>query len=511
MRFSVLNLLLLGTALAAPIHDVAQASKRDEESLVARGLVPLLERSPAFVAPKPVPKPVKPGVPGAPTAPKPPLSPDAPAEPGAPAPLKPDDPATAPKDTPDEPPRLGQDDPATAPKDTPDEPPRLGQEPPATSPADEPKVPVTNPADDTKPPANNPDDANTPVRTDDPDGPVNLPEACGLKKRCAQAPAFADAPAQWKVTTKDGKTIDYYQKGYSTQTKLGDVVTGKVKTDPPKFAGDLQQSGRYDVNIVKDQKAPNEPYLQQDRFDGAFAQDQAFTETQIKNNAEQIKEAQAWKESDKFKEQLKAKGATPDEIEMSVMFDQDYNDMIMARTLENPAKGSVVVKASFNNERDLHREYKGVTGDKDIQYTRPAFGDKADEVGWSDQLMANYRKAKENFEKDPKNNGKKAEPLKYVAQDTITPQTDTRQVIDGVYAAMNKKAGEMVTVRRTGGDAAETASFNALAGTVHGQRPIQIELGNPTADFIHVMKSADGTRYDMVVEFGRAAAAAPTI
>lgn len=115
--------------------------------------------------------------------------------------------------------------------------------------------------------------------------------------------------------------------------------------------------------------------------------------------------------------------------------------------------------------------------------------------------MADHRKAAKDAGTDVKD-------LKYIAQDDITNHAGTREVIDGVYQVMGKREGEMVTVRRTGGDAAETASFDALAGTVHAQRPIQmatdhhVELGNPTVDAIHVMKSGPN-RYDMVVEFGR--------
>ena len=470
MRFSVLHLLLLGTALAAPIQDVAQADKREEEGLVARGLVPLLARSPVVVPPK-VPKPpVKPPVNG----PKPPVNgPDAPGTPDTPAPLRPNDPSTPPKDTPENP----------------------GLIPPA----DDPKPPVTNPADDPNAPANKPDETNAPIRTDDPDGPVNLPEACGLKKRCVgKAPAFAEAPAQWKIKHGD-KEIDYRQKGYDTHKKL-DAVVGGEATNPPKFNGDLKSSGRYDVTIEPNAKAPNEPYLQDPRWKDAFGQDQTFSETAIKNNQDQIGKAQNWKDSDDFKNQLRGQGADGDDIMMAQMYDQEYDSMIMARTLQNPEKGSYVVKASFNNERDLHRQYQGVTGDN-LKYTRPGFGTKADEVGWSDQLMANIRKSKADA-------GPNARPVKYIAQDTITDQTDTRLVMDGVYEVMKKNPGEIVTVRKTGGSAAESASFDALAGTVHGQRPIQmatdhhVELGNPTVEAMHILKSADGSRYDMIVEFG---------
>lgn len=113
--------------------------------------------------------------------------------------------------------------------------------------------------------------------------------------------------------------------------------------------------------------------------------------------------------------------------------------------------------------------------------------------------MANHRKAAKDVAE--------VRTLKYIAQDDITTHSGTIEVIDGVYEATGKGEGQMVTARRTGVNVAETASFDVLSGTVHGQRPIQmatdhhVELGNRTVDAIHVMKS--GGRYDMIVEFGR--------
>ena len=47
MRFSPLHLLLLGTALAAPIQDLDDAQKRSAtDSLAARGLLSFLPRAP---------------------------------------------------------------------------------------------------------------------------------------------------------------------------------------------------------------------------------------------------------------------------------------------------------------------------------------------------------------------------------------------------------------------------------------------------------------------------------
>ena len=55
MRFSVANLLLLGAAFAAPLHEIDRVAKTSQhDSLISRALVPVLPR--AFVPPiNPIP------------------------------------------------------------------------------------------------------------------------------------------------------------------------------------------------------------------------------------------------------------------------------------------------------------------------------------------------------------------------------------------------------------------------------------------------------------------------
>lgn len=180
MRFSVLNLLLLGTVLAVTVQDVVQIAERTrQDGVVDQGLIPPLPRALA-----PAPKPVVP-------KPKPPVNgPDAPGSgQGSPGGLRPNEPAKPPNTTPDQPGLV--------------------------------------PGHDPKPPANKPGDANILTRTsDDIDGPVNLPEACGLKKRCVGDPPFEGAPDSWK-TVKNGKEVDYRVNGYQTHKTLDEVITGK--------------------------------------------------------------------------------------------------------------------------------------------------------------------------------------------------------------------------------------------------------------------------------------------
>lgn len=94
MRFSITNLLLAGTALAAPVQDANQVIESSKhESLLSRGLVPLLERAPMVPfkpaaphvePPPPVAHPVSPGGPAHLPPGGPEVQPLRPQEPGSP-------------------------------------------------------------------------------------------------------------------------------------------------------------------------------------------------------------------------------------------------------------------------------------------------------------------------------------------------------------------------------------------------------------------------------------------
>lgn len=76
MRFSLLHLVLVGAALANPLQNDQQTTDVAEEgSFVAGGLVPIMQRSPAVVPPRPVtaPKLGAPKVPSTKPGTKPPV------------------------------------------------------------------------------------------------------------------------------------------------------------------------------------------------------------------------------------------------------------------------------------------------------------------------------------------------------------------------------------------------------------------------------------------------------
>jgi hypothetical protein len=201
MRFSIANLLLLGTALAAPLHEVDRADKSSQETdIIKRGLVPVLPRAPAFIAPKPIvvpkPKPIVegPSGPGAvpDPAPRPIVPGDAPAAPGAPE----------------------------------QPPPRLGEEPPAAKP-DDPAAPGAKPDDPNAAPK--PDGEGTPRLGTEPapkPKPEPVPKACRLKRGLDCDP-LPGADENLAIDKKYTRTQD--------KADPADIPTGPfTKPDAPK-------------------------------------------------------------------------------------------------------------------------------------------------------------------------------------------------------------------------------------------------------------------------------------
>jgi hypothetical protein len=118
--------------------------------------------------------------------------------------------------------------------------------------------------------------------------------------------------------------------------------------------------------------------------------------------------------------------------------------------------------------------------------------------------MANWRKACEAAGVDVKS-------LKWMVRDNIVT-ADTQKTFEGVLGVMkhDKKEndGKWLTIRREGGSTDETASFDAIAGTVHGQRPIQmladhrVELGDKKVKAFHIVREPGAVpHYHMVIEF----------
>jgi len=522
MRFSPLHLLLLGTALAAPIHDLDDAHKRsDSSSLVARGLFSLLPRAPVVpLVPKvPVVKPIPGG-----KAPPPPIK------------QVPHDPAAGPNSPGSDTPGLRPNDPPPAQVVPVDPAPVNPVEPAPVNPAE--PAPVNpaepNPANPAEPnPAGpKPDDPNAPAKNPDETTPINrenepdpLPDspACsigGLGKRatapCVKPPAklAVDPNSKW---AKSG-IEKYRQEGHQAVAELDQTIAaGKPDTgfkgnkDVPidqKTENVFNENGKYKTEHENDPMTVSEGSYLQGKKGFDMSRMELWTESNMMNNAAQQKAFDNWAIQHR-KDLLKA-GHSKKDVD-KYMVDEVGQGMqqSLLTSFESPKQKSMLISMSDSRKADLYRPYEYTF--KGEKYKRPKFGDEDEPAWWSDQAMAaNRRSSKEA--------GVPASDLQFMARDNIvTPETI--RVFEAVFEQMGKKGGESVTVSlkkegsgtRTGG--VEGASFDAVAATVHGKGPIRMardhhqELGEKKVVAFHITqtpasKPGGQPRWDMIVEFG---------
>ncbi|KAF2679398.1 hypothetical protein K458DRAFT_408028 [Lentithecium fluviatile CBS 122367] len=315
MRIPITNLLLLGTALAAPVvQDVDRASKATQHnSLITRGILSLIPRVVVPVLPKPVtPKPVPHDPVVAPHDPAAPVAPGTGTPDGAPAPLRP-----------------GEGTPA---KPQPDHP---GIVPPK---------PESKPA---------------------PAGGV-----CGLKR----------APGDC-IPYKDGKPgVDA----------------------PSKYEYEMKEMDPDDIGYD-----PMSAYLEKSNLGGRpEPAGNKWYETQIGNSAESKTAFEAsMKTNGAYEAKLKEMGWS--DADIKTHFDAEvkkHKDReTISYTYQNPKKGGIVIKESYNKEYDFHREYTGETTINGVKktYTRPAI-DPTQRVQNSDMVIDNWMVACKRDGVDPK-------------------------------------------------------------------------------------------------------------
>lgn len=347
-------------------------------------------------------------------------------------------------------------------------------------------------------------------RLDPEDAPLPEDQIGGCtRKRCAPEPR----PLNVKETSlwKESDVEPIRKTGFQAHKSLDDVVAAKgqdkgfkgQQTDPS--ANVLTEGGLYKVESLPSEEVGDVNYLQDPKFkDLGLTSGTKWAGTGIKNNDAQIKAYDEWR--GKTLEEL-------NNLETNEDFDGHDKDFaisefqtdakpgaetVMLRTFEKPSQGSskglIIIKSSYNKLRDFFREYTYDLGGAG-KFKRPETG-KA--TRWSDQVMANWRAA-------VKRDGGDVKSLQYMARDNIKTE-ETQEVITAVLEQMGGSTEGFVTVRRTGGDEKESASFDALAGTVHGIRAIQMasdhhqELGGLKVNAFHIQKVP---AYNMVIEFGR--------
>jgi hypothetical protein len=527
MRFSHFHLLLLGTALAAPIQDLDDAHKRSSHDVAARGLFSFLPRAPAIPL---VPKVVKPP-PGGGHAPPPPVKPvphdpsTGPNSPGSDTPgLRPNDPAPGTPDGP--PPPVVPADPAPvnpvepAPVNPVEPAPVNPVEPAPVNPA-EPNPAAPKP-DDPNAPANNPDETTPINRDNDPDV---LPEspACaigGLGKRavtqCVKPPAKLSVDPKSKWATNNIET--QRQEGHQMIAEADQVIaagapdTGfKGKTDVPidqKTDNVFTENGKYKTESDNDPMTVSDAaYVQgQPGFD--MSDMTKWTESQMLNSDAQQKAFDAWVKQ--HRQDLLNAGHSKKDVD-AYMVDQVGEGMTpsLLTSFESPSQKSMLISMSDSRKADLYRPYTYTF--KGQKYERPAFGNEADPAFWSDEAMAAWRRS-------CKEAGVSPSVLERMARDNIETR-GTINTLEAVFEQAGKKPdfyGTMTvkkggTGTRSGG--IEGASFDAVSRTVHGAGPIRMtrdhhqELGGKKVVAYHITKTAPSRpggepRWDMIVEFG---------
>lgn len=95
---------------------------------------------------------------------------------------------------------------------------------------------------------------------------------------------------------------------------------------------------------------PDQPYLKDERWKDAF-KGEDFTETTILDSESQIKLQKELANGD-YKKALEKNGEG--EMAPYAIMEQDLSKNPMVRKLHNPGKGSLIVKASFNNEKGMY-------------------------------------------------------------------------------------------------------------------------------------------------------------
>lgn len=223
--------------------------------------------------------------------------------------------------------------------------------------------------------------------------------------------------------------------------------------------------------ITKDEDKPKGGYLQKI----GITKKDTWIESKVDNNEDQKFLYQ--QEIPEWKKRLAEEGWSNSEIsKLMLKYDNigTGQDGIIDQ-VTNPKRGVMVIKNSYNDERDLRNAYSSQLplGYRDKiykPYMRPAVGNEKDKVFWSDMVMDNWRVAATKAEV-------KVDSLKYVGRDNIVTK-DTENVFVDI---MGGGKGAKTQTFQHG-----TPEFDKISKTVHGRGVIRMldtnkdELGGKT-------------------------------
>jgi hypothetical protein len=300
-----------------------------------------------------------------------------------------------------------------------------------------PKPPDTPNTPPTPNPPNTPGTPNTPGRL-----PVDVP--CSGRRR---ALACTISSKKWD----DDKVEDNYRKPGADA--IADLLS--IRERP----GDAKPNTE---DIDKKYTTTNDP---DSAYMGEIAQRhlgmdgfEQFMEFRVNNQKEKV---------DEVIKNMRDAGDTRDLNKVA----KELKEGTILQTLQNTDHGLIVVELSFNRKYDVYRDY-----DSEGLERPPVNGNEGGAIQWTDQVMNGWEKS--ISQKDSKLTIKDVE-LKSIIRSNIETE-DTNKVIEAAMERAGQKFGgdkskneDWVEFSHSG-TGANKEGFEAIAGTIHGKRVIQI-------------------------------------
>jgi len=157
------------------------------------------------------------------------------------------------------------------------------------------------------------------------------------------------------------------------------------------------------------------------------------------------------------------KGKPLDEV--ATIYKNDETPML--ETYSNVERKSIIVPNSNNNLYDIHRDYDGA---ESPLLAREGL-DKEESLRWTDEVMYGWKKAASFAQKDVKD----LELESVIRYGIVTK--DSINVINAVMARVGKQldgVDDVFKVNKYDPDPKMREGFEAIAGTIHGNRVAQM-------------------------------------
>ncbi|KAF2183550.1 hypothetical protein K469DRAFT_690009 [Zopfia rhizophila CBS 207.26] len=276
--------------------------------------------------------------------------------------------------------------------------------------------------------------------------------ACNGKKRME---CLAD-PAKWDQL---GVETKFRTKGAEEISRLDKIKENPTDANPNKIE-ETAFTEKYTVN--KERDVPFSTRIGE-RLLGHKADDK-WSRIVVKNNPGKV---------DELMNKMREQGITKVGRFPLRNVEQGYKEAALLSTYQNTDRKSIVIDFSFNNKYDVFRNYKTTEGNK---FNRVGL-DEAQQIRMTDQVMLGWRQAAGTANKDVKD-----VELEFVIQKQIVTD-DTNNVINAALERVGKKLDDIdnqgadqdfFKFNKNDLDLKVKEGFEAIAGTVHGQRVAQM-------------------------------------